>query len=477
MNPNELLNKFNTEPFELVVIGTLLTDKEPLNLYEMVRKKLKPAMFSEQHKGIFSIICEMLECGESLRNYLIIEKAIQRKIEITPKQITEYRLHKTESDFTKTIDTLVSQWYEYNIAKNSIQFQVDLQSGMNPSEANEIFTTANNEIEEIKMGYNDSRLTLEQSALEYVQDVDKRRKSDNPLIGMSFGLKRLDDMTGGLQPALYLLPGAGGDGKTTLALNLANFLATDHPIDYYSLEMSTKQLTPKLLSSGTGVSRLKMVHANINDKQMEQLYNEVPNIAKKKLNIIDDIIDLTALLSSIRIRKKKYGIRAVFIDNRTNVQHKIKSSNFAEGVVKLTYVFKFLSIELDMPIILLVHKNKDSFGRSDKRPVNGDIAYGGDIAADFIMFPHRLPNAEPRPDGLVEGEIVITKNRLIGDEGYIPVLFDERFDSYFEEDNNGNIIHGYNPNNFGKTEKDTTPTPKATNNIITQRGNPEDLPF
>ena len=343
---------------------------------------------------------------------------------------------------------------------------------------------ANEDLEQMKSEYSDTSITVADAARELIKEIDIRRKLPNPLVGLSFGNKQLDEMTGGAHiESLYLIAGAGGDGKTTLALQFAVFMSKYHKVDYYSLEMSVRQLTPKILSAGTGISKSSILHASVGDDQIKILSSEADNIEKTGIHIIDTIYDLNSLESSIRGRIKRNNTDAIFIDNRTNIRHNLKGSSTDDITIMLTYRFKNLAMEIKKPIFLLVHKNKESTSRADKRPTSSDIKYGGDIAADVIIFPYQPKNLE-EPDKYGHykySEIVITKNRVMGDSGHIESLFDPDYDSYYCFGYDEKPIRNYNPyENSHNLNMDEKPKEAVNPNLITRQHAPadkEEIPF
>lgn len=481
---NLILEKHNPQIFERVIIGTLLSNRDAYKLYnDNIRHKVKGIMFSDETRVLFSVISEMIECSDPLRNYLIIEKCKDVSYPISADEIQDYRRNEVESNFTKTVDSFIENWYQFNLMKNGLEYANNIQNGINVIDAHNLMMRQNEDIEAIKEQTNDKIDTLSEIASKFIDEIDARRHLENKLSGLSFRVKKLDDMTGGVHShCLYFIPGAGGDGKTTLAMQLASDISEYYKVDYYSLEMSKAQLIPKFLSAKTGISKGMMQHANVTDFDIEKL-NKAKDSINDNLTIIDHIFDLEGLKRSIKSRFKKNKTAAIFIDNRVNIKHNLKGSNADEKTISLSYEFKTLCMELGVPIFMLVHKNKDNSSRSDKTPNNGDIKYGGDVAADVIMFPYRpiITEETRRHDNFLYCEWVITKNRVLGDIGTIPMLYDENRDSFYQMGLDGMPIIGYDPytqtHNFNVAEiaKEVT----KENNIISRSFAPVDdeIPF
>jgi replicative DNA helicase len=210
--------------------------------------------------------------------------------------------------------------------------------------------------------------------------------------------------------------------------------------------MSKMHLIPKLLSAKTGISKNSMQRATVSEFDINKLNTAANEKINNNLEIIDNITDLDLLILSIKSRLKRYGTECIFIDNRTNIKNRIKgNSDEKNGLI--SYIFKDLAMELDIPIVMLVHKNKEMNTRTDKRPVTNDVKYGGDIAADVVIFAYRPLETDEnkRSDDFKYAEWVVTKNRVGGDIGYVPLLYDESYDTFFDIGFDDLPIEGYDP--------------------------------
>lgn len=82
--------------------------------------------------------------------------------------------------------------------------------------------------------------------------LQERYENQGNVTGLPTGFTDLDEMTAGLQPSdLIILAARPAMGKTTLALNIAEFgaIKTRKAVAVYSMEMSASQLAFRLISS------------------------------------------------------------------------------------------------------------------------------------------------------------------------------------------------------------------------------------
>ena len=82
----------------------------------------------------------------------------------------------------------------------------------------------------------------------------QRETTGSAVLGVPTGLTHLDHLLGGFTEGLYLLAGAPGMGKTTLALQLAAAATADVPVVVVTFEHASANLTLKLLCMRAGIN-------------------------------------------------------------------------------------------------------------------------------------------------------------------------------------------------------------------------------
>jgi len=464
--------QFNTEPFENCILGTLLIDESH---YELVKEFIKPQMFSPKNKMVASLIFEMLECCEPLKKNVILERASQNKVQITSNDIDQYRFQSSVEELENSIYLFVKNWYSYQKSVNATQFVANIQNGLDVVTASAIMDKTNEEIEALKEQTDENKYDFKQQINLTIQDIESRKKDPASIKGISSGFPDFDRLTGGfLGQNLYAICGESGGGKSTLGLQMVSYALTKGATDFYSLEMSPRQIIPKLFSAKTGIHTIRMNTGAINEDELSELKATAKVVENTyNLKIIDDLFTIEEIRKSIIMRAKRYNTKLIIIDHLGIIQSSSnKKTN--EKYDDIAYELKRIAKKINVPIILLAQRNQDNKTRANKLPVTSDMAFGGKAACDLIVFPHRPEfNEENAQEFKDESEcsIVITKNRE-GLIGSFKMIFVSSYNMYCEIDENNRPIL---PKDVNKNTQ--YPTPKATNNIITQRGNIEDLPF
>ena len=229
---------------------------------------------------------------------------------------------------------------------------------------------------------------------------------NNRATGLSTGFQDLDEITSGLKKGdLVILAAASSVGKTAMSLSMAyNMVKNDMPILFFSLEMTKKELTKRLIAinSNVNVKTLDTGKHFGGEKHNMVLNKDEYNIIKEETikanNIplyIQDKSDIT--ISNIRSigrkMKRDKGIQIIFVDyiqlikNTNNDKNKTDAGRMSE----IAHGLKALAKELDLPIIALSQLSREHERRDSKKPVLSDLKESGAIgeAADLVMFLYR----------------------------------------------------------------------------------------
>jgi KaiC/GvpD/RAD55 family RecA-like ATPase/5S rRNA maturation endonuclease (ribonuclease M5) len=227
-----------------------------------------------------------------------------------------------------------------------------------------------------------------------IQDVDAFEGLQTPWEPVN---KLLKGMRAG---DLIVLSAAPKMGKTTLALNIADYQAKDlnNPVLLFCLEMSSKRIARKLV-------QLSM---NVEDDEIncdpslitfaQDKYRSKPlylvDLVKRDLEIKDIFEDLKACY-------RRYGLKLIIFDN---LHFLVRTSfHLREAVGEVSQGFKLLAEELQIPIILIVHPRKL---KNNKQMTSDDFKESGAIHADadqiIILHRKRLDNLDSDGDSDLE---------------------------------------------------------------------------
>ena len=259
---------------------------------------------------------------------------------------------------------------------------------------------------------NDSQDDECQQIGEVVDDVVNDaadRKNDKGERGLMTGLNIFDSRFGWHRGDLVIVAGATSQGKSTLATTIAYNMANDGvPALYYSMEMSSKQLTARIMARCTQVSSSTTLYAKLSDQEFQQVYDGSLKI--KKLPIYFDEKNKTSFVnmcSSIRRKVKRLGIKVVFIDYLQILANGSRDNR--ESVIgDMARDLKRLAVEENICICALSQLNRS---KEDKgRPRLNQMRGSGQIeeACDMAVLIHR-PNLQKE-----SANIYMDKGRNIG---------------------------------------------------------------
>ncbi|MGV8940028.1 MAG: replicative DNA helicase [Lysobacter sp.] len=277
------------------------------------------------------------------------------------------------------------------------------------------------------------------TALSEAFDVlQTRYAAGGSVTGLSTGYTELDEMTAGLQPTdLLILAARPAMGKTTLALNIAEYAAikSKKAVAVFSMEMSASQLALRLISSNGRVNAQRLRSGQLEDEDWSRVSGAIRMLKESKI-FIDDTPGLSpdSLRAKARRLKREHDLGLVVVDYLQLMAVPGNTENRATEISEISRSLKHLAKELNVPVIALSQLNRSLETRADKRPVMADLRESGAIEqdADVIMFIYRddYYNKENSPDkGLAE--IIIGKQRN-GPTGSLKLKF---FGEYTRFDN------------------------------------------
>ncbi|MEN1928185.1 replicative DNA helicase [Luteimonas sp. MJ250] len=284
-----------------------------------------------------------------------------------------------------------------------------------------------------------SDFTAVNAAMAEAFDVLQTRYANGGgITGLPTGYVEFDEMTAGLQPTdLLILAARPAMGKTTLALNIAEYAAmkTKKPVAVFSMEMSASQLALRLISSVGRVNATRLRTGQLEDEDWSRISSAI-RLLKETRIFIDDTPALSpdVLRAKARRLKREHGLGLIVIDYLQLMAVPGNKENRATEISEISRSLKGLAKELNVPVLALSQLNRSLETRTDKRPVMADLRESGAIEqdADVIVFIYRddYYNKENSPDkGLAE--VIIGKQRN-GPTGSVKLKF---FGEYTRFDN------------------------------------------
>lgn len=293
-----------------------------------------------------------------------------------------------------------------------------------------VFELANN-----KHGRRDPSVSAKRALAEAFEEVQRRYEAGGQVIGVETGYTELDKITTGLQDTdLVILAARPSQGKTTLALNIAEFAASrkNVPVHIFSMEMSAKQLMMKVIASRARINSQKLRTGEIEDEDWTKISSALGDLASMPLHIDDTpALSPEELRSRARRKKREINTGLIVVDYLQLMQVPYLKDNRTSEISEISRSLKALAKELKVPVLALSQLNRGVESRQDKRPVMSDLRESGAIEqdADVIAFIYRdeLYNKDSTDKGLAE--IIISKQRN-GPTGSVSLRFFGEFSRF-----------------------------------------------
>lgn len=224
-----------------------------------------------------------------------------------------------------------------------------------------------------------------------------------------------DKLGGGLYGGMLFTIGARpAVGKTAFSINLAYQIAKQDPsvqVDYFTLEMSKREMANRLLSRETGVSSFKIRNAYyLSDDHKLLVRDGIKTFEKLKICVYDRAPNLGEILTIIRrnAAKSEPHKYVAIVDYIGLVSVPGKLDRYLQ-VGEITRQLKVTANEYDVPIIALSQLNRGIEQRQSPRPMLSDLRESGSVEQDsnVVAFLYK-PDADNAPE--VE-TLAIEKNR------------------------------------------------------------------
>jgi replicative DNA helicase len=252
------------------------------------------------------------------------------------------------------------------------------------------------------------------------------------LRGLSTGFAKFDEMTGGLHPGeLFILAARPSMGKTALALNIAQHVATHprmrKPVAVFSLEMSSASLLTRLLCAAARVDQHKFRAGFLNAEERRKLQVALGELTESPLYLDDSAgVNLMDVHSKLRRMKNEHGLSLVVIDYLQLMSSPGRNENRNQEVSAMSRGLKLMAKDLNVPFIVLSQLSRASETRpGDHKPQLSDLRDSGSIEqdADLVAFIYREEiYKKDREDVRGLADLIVAKQRN-GPIGTVPLRF------------------------------------------------------
>ena len=448
---------------EQAVIASILVSND---IYDEISPILNPQKFFDPiHVNLYETIEKLISKG-LLANPITLKNHFENNEGLKELGGQEYliKITKFSTSVKQTID-YANIVQEMHIRRELIKIS---QSVLDEASTNADVSTSGVEIIQnaekslfdlAERGhFNQSFIKFESALKQTIEMAKSAYQNDEGIVGVPTGLTDLDARLGGMHKQdLIIIAGRPSMGKTALATNIAFHAAkniekkgTKSTVAFFSLEMSSEQLSTRILSEQSKIRSNDIRRGKVSEKEFEQFIETSKNIFELPL-YIDETPAVTIATISNRSRriKRLFGLELIVIDYIQLMKSSRKMEfNRVQEISEITQGLKALAKELNVPVLALSQLSRQVEHRDDKKPQLADLRESGSIEqdADVVMFIFReayyLERKEPTLGSIEHAEwqqkmneissladIMISKQRH-GPTGNVKVEFEAMYTKF-----------------------------------------------
>ena len=445
---------------EQAVIGSILVSNDIFDEINTIISSIN--FFDPMHQKIFEAVESLIYKGMlanpiTLKNYFEDEKDDLNVPEYLVK-ITKFSTSVRQAiEYSKII-------YDMFVRRELIKIS---EQTIDSAKLNDLDTNGQSIIESSerllfdlaeKGSFNSSLVKFDEAMKQTIEMASAAYKNEEGIVGVPTGLRDLDDKLGGLhQSDLIIIAGRPSMGKTSLATNIAFNAAQKlqesgkkSSIAFFSLEMSSEQLSTRIISEQARISSNDIRRGRISDDQFDKFLETSKNISELPLYIDETpAISIAALSNRARRIKRLFGLDMIVVDYIQLMRGTtFNKDGRVQEISQITQGLKAIAKELSVPVVALSQLSRQVEQRDDHKPQLADLRESGSIEqdADVVMFVYRegyyLQRKEPREATVEHAEwqakmnevahlaqIIIGKQRH-GPIGNVTLEFEERFTKF-----------------------------------------------
>lgn len=260
-----------------------------------------------------------------------------------------------------------------------------------------------------------------QAAFRRLEELHQRGAE---VVGLPSGLRDLDRLTAGFQPGnLIVVAARPSMGKSALALGVCAHVTISEavPACMFSLEMSTSEVTQRMLSMHSRVDSTKIRTGRLDRDEWKRIMASLAALENAPFHLDDSgALTVTEVRSKARrLKTREPNLGLVVVDY---LQLMLSGKTFESRVQEVSQIsrsLKALARELEVPVIAVSQLSRAPEQRHDKRPILSDLRESGAIEqdADLVVFLYRDEYYNPEDEanrGLAEAHLAKHRNGPTG---------------------------------------------------------------
>jgi len=405
---------------EQSVLGAVLLDQTAMN---QVGDKLQPKHFSyPRHIAIFAAMVKLSVAGKPA-DIITVGDALEQTTSPNGGSMIEFcggrtylaeleHVVPTAGDIVHYADIVFRLWQRREAITAGGRIAAMAYDETVPTE------DVMDKMQEVVFGVAMGNLRTDFESVDSLGAKALVRMFEGEVAGIRTGFHDLDELLdgGAKKEQLIIVAARPGVGKTSLGLNIGLDAAKRGlPVTVFSLEMSSAQLTDRLIAQMCNISTKRFVGAKrqerLKPEEVDRVQRSVEQLRSLDFYIDDDPgLDELSLLSKGRRAKLKFDTQLIIVDYLQLMSG--RGATREQEVTNISHAMKRMARELQVPVIAMAQLNRDAEKRANKRPTLADLRESGSIEndADVVIFIYR-DDYHDAGVAVGEAELIVGKNR------------------------------------------------------------------
>lgn len=409
---------------EQSLLGSLLIDKEAI---VRVSELLSPQTFYrlEQHGPIYEAILTLFEKREPI-DLVTVTEELKRKGVYDKVGGSAYLTSLVNIVPTSAHIEHYAKIVKEHALRRALIYQATRlveKAYDETKEVDELLEEAESSIFALSQSHvSRDFIPIKDALTESFDRLDELQKSSGKLRGVPTGFRDLDNKLAGMQDSnLIILASRPGQGKTSMALNIAQHVAVSSglTVGIFSLEMSQEELVDRLLVGQADIDAWRLKTGRLDEKDFDRLSLAMGELAEAPL-FIDDTpgISISEIRTKARRLQIEHNLKFLIVDYLQLIRGR-NLENRVQEVSEISQQLKNLARELKVPVLAISQLSRAVEQRGSRKPQLADLRESGAIEqdADVVMFIWREDLEKPE-----QVSLDIQKHRN-GPTGEIQLIF------------------------------------------------------
>ncbi|MCX0366275.1 DnaB-like helicase C-terminal domain-containing protein [Clostridium perfringens] len=389
---------------EKTILGTVTSNKK--YMLKVIGKLEEKDFYSTKNQMLYKAMCNLYKNNISF-DVVVLSEKLSNEVKngaITLTDITEITRYVDYGTIESHVNIVKEKSRERELV-TACKMVVNSDGNIN----SKIDYLQNKLLEVNQVNRKEKVHTMFEVMEKTFEKIERAYTSKKGFSGISTGIRKIDNVTNGLEKKDFIIFGARPSmGKT--AFSLAVLEKIEAKVLYIQLDMSTEGMGQRMLSMNTDIENGAIARGRFDDKQMKLITNAFDRLSKKENIFIYEPSSIT--INEIRLVAKeiqlKHGLDVIIIDHIGKIKSTTKGSKYEQASF-ISNSLKAIAKELNVAMIGLCQLSRATEQRQDKRPLLSDLRDTGSIEedADVIGLLYRDGYYKARED-----KEIVTKDTL-----------------------------------------------------------------